>query len=101
MKTVVGDGTQSRDYIHVSDVVNANVMLAVLDKDINGNIFNVGTGESLSVLDLVGLIGGQNADYKHIPPREGEVHLSLARIDKLKATGLSPQVDLEQWLKHF
>jgi UDP-glucose 4-epimerase len=99
--TVVGDGTQSRDYIHVSDVVNANVMLAVLDEDMNGNIFNVGTGESLSVLDLVRLIGGQNADYKHIPPRGGEVHLSLARIDKLKATGWSPQVDLKQWLKHF
>lgn len=97
--TVVGDGTQSRDYIHVSDVINANVLLAVRDENMNGGIFNVGTGESRSVLDLVKLLGGANANYKHIPPREGEVYLSLARIDKLKATGWSPQVDLEQWLK--
>lgn len=98
--TVVGDGLQTRDYTHVSDVVNANVSAALLDnKNIAGEIINVGTGRNHSVLDLVGLMNG---DPEHIPARPGEARATLADITKLKTLlGCDPQVNLEDWIKSY
>ena len=49
--TIYGDGTQSRDFIYVKDVVNANV-LAATQSEVNGNVFNIGTGQMRSINDL-------------------------------------------------
>lgn len=95
--TVVGDGLQRRDYTHVSDVVEANILAAFSEnKDILGELFNVGTGKNYSVLELVSMIGGE---YEMIPPRPGESRISLANNKKIKTMlGWEPKVKLEDWI---
>ncbi len=52
--TIFGDGTQTRDFIHVSKVVDANLNLALLDPVITrGHVFNIATGTSISLLTLI------------------------------------------------
>ena len=96
--TVVGDGGQKRDYTHVLDVAEVNLKAAFTDNtEALGEIINVGTGRNHSVLDVVGLIGG---DYEFIPERPGEARETLADITKLKSLlGYEPQVTLENWIK--
>lgn len=95
--TVVGDGLQRRDYTHVSDVVNANIMAALSNNhNILGQIFNVGTGINHSVLDLVKMIGG---DFEHIAPRIGESRITLADTSKIKnMIGWESNIKLEEWI---
>lgn len=96
--SVVGDGGQTRDYTHVSDVAEANVRAALTDnKDVVGEIINVGTGRNHSVLDIVDLVGGQ---YEFIPERPGEARETLADISKMKKLlDYEPRVKLEDWIK--
>lgn len=96
--SVVGDGLQTRDYTHVSDVAEVNVRAAFTDNErALGEVINVGTGRNNSVLDIVNLIGG---DYKFIPERPGEARETLADITKLKSLlDYEPQVILEDWIK--
>ncbi len=97
--TVVGDGLQTRDYVHVSDVVQANIHMALHeDKSCLGEIFNVGVGNNHSVLDIVNMID-DNADYEHIPSRTGEARHTLAGNEKLKSFGWKPKVQLKEWVK--
>jgi len=97
--TIVGDGEQRRDFVHVSDVVRANIAAtttAVDDKSY-GKIYNVGSGKNYSVNEIAGWISDKQ---EHIDPREGEVRVSLAHIDRIKNTfGWEPQVDLEEWVR--
>jgi UDP-glucose 4-epimerase len=99
--TIFGDGEQSRDFVHVSDVVRAN--LAAMDRRIDGGaVINVGTGQRVSVnqlfrsiADLVGFAG----DARREPPRAGDVphsQASIARARELLA--FSPQVSLRDGL---
>tara|TARA_B100000959_G_scaffold227847_1_gene242925 strand:+ start:502 stop:1404 length:903 start_codon:yes stop_codon:yes gene_type:complete len=96
--SVVGDGEQRRDYTHVSDVAEVNLRAAFTDNSkVLGEIINIGTGTNHSVLDLVGLIGG---DYEHIPARPGEARETLADITKLKELlEYEPKVNIEDWIK--
>lgn len=95
--TVVGDGLQRRDFTHVSDVVNANILAAeCVNKNVLGGIFNIGTGKNHSVLDLVHMIGGE---HEHIPARLGEARITLADINKAKTMlNWYPKVKLEDWI---
>lgn len=96
--TIVGDGKQIRDYIHVKDVVRANILAAESNKkEVNGDIFNVGSGKGYSILDLVKIIGG---DIEHIPAREGEARVSLSDISKIKEVlGWTPTEKLESYIE--
>jgi len=96
--TVVGDGSQARDYTHVSDVANVNIQAALIDnKEILGERINVGTGRNHTVLEVVDLIGGV---HEFIPARPGEAQETLADITKLKnLLNYEPQVTLEDWIK--
>jgi UDP-glucose 4-epimerase len=97
--TVVGDGKQTRDYTHVSDVVNANVSAMTAPKEACGEIFNIGTGVNYSVLDLVKMIGGNTGSYIHIPARLGEARHTKADISKAnRILNWKPKVKLEDWL---
>lgn len=95
--TVVGDGLQKRDYTHISDVVSANILAAFTqNKNILGELFNVGTGVNYTILDLVSMIGG---DYTHIPPRLGESRETLANIYKINSMiGWEPKIKLKDWI---
>jgi len=96
--TVVGDGLQSRDYTHVSDVAEANIRAAfTTNEKALGELINIGTGESKTVLDVVNLIGGE---HEHIPERPGEARDTLADITKLKEVlGYEPRIKLEDWIR--
>ncbi len=76
--TVVGDGTQTRDFTFVTDVVNAFVHAA--GSDVQGEIFNVGSGNTYSINSLVGLLGGE---VVHVPRRPGEPKCTFADIGKI------------------
>ena len=97
--TIVGDGEQRRDFVHVSDVVNANVMAAISnsDPDVFGQVYNVGNGVNYSVNEIANVISDNQIN---IPPRIGEARTSLADNLKLKSTfGWEPQVNLLEWIK--
>ena len=93
--TVVGDGTQTRDFTFVTDTVNALVTAA--QSDIRDEVLNVGSGDTYSVNRLVKLLGG---DAAFIPKRPGEpdcTHADILKIQKL--LGWQPQVTLEKGVK--
>ena len=80
--TVYGDGTQTRDYVYVGDVVRA--FLTAADADRPG-IWNIGTGAETSVLDLVRIIGeiaGQPLEPRLRPPRPGELARSVLDVSR-------------------
>ncbi|NCZ64049.1 MAG: NAD-dependent epimerase/dehydratase family protein, partial [Cellvibrionales bacterium] len=95
--TVVGDGTRRRDYTHVSDIVQANILAATCeDKRCVGSLFNLGNGKNYSVLDLVKMIGGP---FIHIDDRQGEADVTLANNTRAREIlGWDPQVRIEQWI---
>ena len=99
--TVFGDGTQTRDYIYVGDVVAA--ALAAAGGEATGPI-NIGTGRETSVLDLIRLLGeldgAEGFEPEFAPPRAGEVQ--RIAIDPARAErelGWSAKVGLEEGLR--
>lgn len=90
--TVVGDGTQSRDFTFVSDVVDAIILGT--EKGRSGEIYNVGSGTHVSVNRLVELIGTDRIE--HLPKRPGEPDCTFADISKItRELGWSPRVPIE------
>ena len=96
--TIVGDGLQTRDFTHVSDVVNANMLAAEThEESAFGQIFNVGTGKNHSVLDIAKMIAN---NYIFLPPRSGEARSTLADANKIKnLLKWEHKVELEDWIK--
>ena len=77
--TIVGNGQQTRDFIHIDDLVSA-FLKAIKSKRVN-KIYNLGSGKRTSINTIAKIIGGKK---KFIPPRPGETKHSLANISKLK-----------------
>jgi len=95
--TIVGDGSQTRDFTYVTDVADAFVTAA--ESDITGEIFNVGSGGTYSVNHLVSLLGGEKT---YIPKRPGEPDCTYADITKIGTTlGWKPKVSFEQGVTHM
>lgn len=95
--TVVGNGEQTRDFTYVTDVVNAFIKAA--ESDVSGEIFNVGSGGSYSINELVGLLGGE---VKFIPKRPGEPDCTFADISKIREKlGWQPQVEFAQGVNNM
>ena len=96
---IFGDGKQTRDYVFVGDVVDAN--LRSVGSDATG-AFNVGRGVQTSVLDIVEVLAGQSDngfEADHAPARTGEVqHIALDPSRTRAELGWEAQVDLEQGL---
>lgn len=93
------DGLQSRDFVHVRDVVQANLLAAL--KGEPGGTYNVASGKTYSLLDLadrLDKISGQKLSRVFRPKREGDVKLSSADISHIKTLGFVPQVTLEDGL---
>jgi UDP-glucose 4-epimerase len=90
--TVVGDGTQTRDFVFVSDVVRALVMAA--DSKIRSEIMNVGSGHTYSINQLVQLLGGE---VVYVPKRPGEPDCTYADTAKVRESlGWAPQISFER-----
>ena len=96
-----GDGKQTRDFIHVSDVVNAN-LLALQSKKGIGEAFNIGTGRSTSIRQLSHLMASLlRSDTEPVfeKPRPGDILHSLARITNARTMlGFQPRIDLRMGL---
>ncbi|MEK9166512.1 MAG: SDR family oxidoreductase [Patescibacteria group bacterium] len=90
--TIVPDGTQSRDFTHVLDVVEANILAAGSGKVGQGEVVNVGAGRDRSILELADLIGGERVFIEpRIEPRRTLADISRAR----ELLGWEPKVAFE------
>ena len=93
--TVVGDGNQTRDFLHIKDLVNA-IIKAAYSKKV-GKIYNVAGGKEIKVNTLVKLIGGKRIN---IPKRPGEPNRSLADIRYIKKDlSWRPKIKIEDGVK--
>lgn len=101
--TIFGDGQQTRDFTFVENVVHANLLAMKSPRPIGGEAFNVGVGERISLLDLVGAINrilGKSLTPRFEPSREGDVRDSLASLDRIRAVlGYQPKVAFEEGLR--
>jgi nucleoside-diphosphate-sugar epimerase len=99
---VYGDGGQSRDFVYVGDVVQANLLAATVH-GVSGQVFNVGRGTSttlLSLLEMLRDILGEQIEPIYEPPRAGDVRDSLADMSKTRRQlGFEPQVTIRQGLE--
>jgi UDP-glucose 4-epimerase len=94
--TVVGDGTQTRDFVYVTDVAAAN--LSAARSEVRNEVFNVGAGAPQSVNRLVELLGG--GKVIHLPKRPGEPDRTDADITKIRRVlGWHPLVPFETGVK--
>ena len=97
--TIVGDGSQRRDFIYVKDVARANYLASVMPlKGHTGEVFNVGSGKNYSLQEIADIIS-DNQEY--IERRDGEMETTLANIDKISSViGWKPEVDVLEWIKN-
>jgi UDP-glucose 4-epimerase len=99
--TVFGDGRQTRDYVYVGDVAQAN--LAAIDSAVRGPV-NIGTGVETSVLDLVSILrelsGAASFEPQFAPARLGELARSCLDVTRAReALGWRPSVDVQEGLR--
>ena len=95
--TIVGDGSQRRDFVHVRDVARANYLAAIMPlKGHAGEVFNVGSGKCVSVQDIADAIS-DNQTY--IPKRPGEMNVTFANISKIASVlGWMSEIDVLEWI---
>ena len=100
--TIIGDGLQSRDFTHVSDVVEAN-MRAVTTQGCEGQFFNIATANKITLNDLLKILSDIynvefNVNYGEV--RQGDIKESYAVIDKaISVLEWEPSVELNNGLK--
>ena len=96
---VHGDGTQSRDFAYIDNVVEAN-LLAARAPDVGGEVFNVGSGERIDLLQIIARLEktlGRAVARRHTPPRAGDVPHTFADISKGKRRlGYVPLVSFDE-----
>jgi UDP-glucose 4-epimerase len=102
--TLFGDGTQTRDFTYVDNVVHANILAATGAAEVvNGSPVNVGAGMRTSLLGLIEEIArvtGRTLAYKCYPPRPGDVRDSLASLERAeRLLGYRPLVSLVEGLR--
>lgn len=96
--TIVGDGTQRRDFTYIDDVVDANIK-AMTSSNPGFKIYNVGTGKNHSINEVSEMIGGEKT---YVPERPAEVRETLADISLTKKElGWSPSFTLEEKIKSY
>lgn len=98
--TVEGDGEQTRDFVHVDDVVQANLRAATTAA--TGASYNIGTGSSITILDLARTIqevAATDSEIVHTDPRPGDIEQSKADISRARdQLGYTPTVSIQDGL---
>jgi UDP-glucose 4-epimerase len=95
-----GDGEQTRDFIHVDDVVRANIFCMNYKDKFNGNFYDIGSGKSISLNYIKDYINKYNkVEWKSSPERIGDVKHTKADISKMLELGWSPLINIEDGLK--
>ena len=99
---VYGDGTQTRDFVYVSDLA-AGLVLAAETNDVGGETFQLASGIETSVNDLIALLGeisGKEPQVRREPPRAGEIMRNYSLIEKARERlGYLPATELEEGLR--
>ena len=95
---IVNDGEQKRDFIHVNDVIQANILATTSTKNHKGDIFNVGTGQAYTVNEIADMFGG-NKKYgeKRIEPKNSIAENAKIRLD----LDWEPKNELKTWINTF
>lgn len=100
---IFGDGSQTRDFTYVANVVHANLRAMRAEKPLGGAVLNVGTGQRISLLDLIATLNqilGTALEPEFHPPRAGDVPHSLASLEQVQAVlGYEPQVSFAEGLR--
>ncbi len=95
--TIFGDGKQTRDFVHVSDVCRAVITVCG-----HSGIFNIGTGKATSINEVAMIVNklyGEKSKIIHVDEKEGDIKHSCADISKLRSLGWVPEVCLEERIK--
>ena len=97
--TIVGDGAQRRDFVHVEDVARSNYLAATMPlKGHAGEVFNVGTGSAYSIQQIADSISDNQV---YIDKRSGEMETTFADITKIgDVLGWKPEIDVIDWIKN-
>ena len=97
--TIVGDGAQRRDFVHVEDVARANYLAAIMPlKGHAGEVFNVGTGSAYSIQQIADSISDNQV---YIDKRSGEMETTFADITKIgDVLGWKPEIDVIDWIEN-
>ena len=97
--TIVGDGAQRRDFVHVEDVARANYLAATMPlKGHAGEVFNVGTSNAYSIQQIADSISDNQV---YIDKRSGEMETTFADITKIgDVLGWQPEIDVIDWIKN-
>jgi len=99
---IYGDGYQSRDFVYVANVVDANLLACGTEAAVGG-VFNIGTGRETSLRELLGLLGelaGQAVEPIYAPPRTGDIRHSYGDITRAtEQLGYRARVDLAEGLR--
>jgi nucleoside-diphosphate-sugar epimerase len=99
---VYGDGEQSRDFVHIDDVVAANILAATADRSVCGRSFNIGSGRRTSLNELIDKlekIAGTRVAVERQPARNGDIKHSHADIGAAaRSLGYAPSVPLGEGL---
>ncbi|HEX2589171.1 MAG TPA: NAD-dependent epimerase/dehydratase family protein [Gaiellales bacterium] len=99
--TIYGDGTQTRDFVYVSDLANGLIRAAEAD-GVGGEVFQLASGVETSLNDLVRMLGevsGTSPEVRHEPPRAGEIQRNYSLIEKARSRlGHAPEVPLADGL---
>ena len=101
--TIFGDGSQTRDFVHVRDVVEANMLALEVDSAL-GDVFNIGSGKPTSIANLSETLRDtskrESPPPVHVPPRKGDVKHSVAEVTKAeKVLHCSAKVSLRSGLE--
>lgn len=104
--TIFGDGLQTRDFVHVSDVVHAIVTAVSSKSNVDGKVFNIGTGKAVTVRSLSRklalILGKRTLTPKYVRPRKGDIRRSCADIALTKRLlGFHCKMSLDQGLRDY
>jgi len=96
--TINNDGEQRRDFVHVDDIVNSNILVAEHESNFKGDIYNVGSGKNYSVNEIADIFGGNKIKGDEvIEPFE-----TLADISKIDLDlDWKPKGNLKKWIKNY
>lgn len=101
--TLFGDGSQTRDFIYVEDVITA-LLIVSLSEESKGQVYNVGTGEETSlkmIIDELDSVLNVSLPISREAVRAGDIDKSVSSIEKLKKLGFSPKYNLNDGLKKY
>lgn len=101
--TLYGDGSQSRDFVYIDDVIQALLLVANKEAAL-GEQFNVGTGKATTLLTLIQTIDQileTELALEYQPERSGDIHDSLADISKIQSIGYLPNYDVLSGMKSY